>query len=52
MAELDRTIQGYHQGVFWERNTLKAQKQNTTTPIASTRQSKKHSPASEPHLTI
>ncbi|NQT00525.1 MAG: site-specific DNA-methyltransferase, partial [Planctomycetes bacterium] len=23
-AELDTTIQGYHQGVFWERNTLKA----------------------------
>ncbi len=23
MAELDRTIQGYHDGVFWERNSLK-----------------------------
>ncbi len=22
LAELDTTIQGYHQGVFWERNTL------------------------------
>ncbi|MCP4261135.1 MAG: site-specific DNA-methyltransferase [Planctomycetes bacterium] len=34
-AEPDMTIQGYHQGVFWERNTLKAQKQKT--PITSTR---------------
>jgi hypothetical protein len=25
-AELDTTIQGYSDGVFWERNTLKAQK--------------------------
>ena len=27
-AKLDTTIQGYHNGVFWERNTLKIQKQN------------------------
>ena len=26
LAELDRTIQGYQDGVFWERNTLKTQK--------------------------
>ena len=26
MAELDKTIQGYRDGLFWERNTLKAQK--------------------------
>jgi len=26
MAELDGTIQGYRDGVFWERNTLKTQK--------------------------
>ena len=26
LAELDRTIQGYHDGVFWERNTLYMQK--------------------------
>ena len=27
LAELDTTIQGYHDGVFWERNTLNLQKQ-------------------------
>lgn len=26
MAESDRSIQGYHDGVFWERNSLKYQK--------------------------
>lgn len=26
LAELDETIQGYQDGVFWERNTLKTQK--------------------------
>jgi site-specific DNA-methyltransferase (adenine-specific) len=26
MAEIDRTIQGYQDGVFWERNALKAKK--------------------------
>lgn len=26
LADLDRTIQGYRDGLFWERNTLKAQK--------------------------
>jgi site-specific DNA-methyltransferase (adenine-specific) len=26
LAELDMSIQGYYKGVFWERNTLKAQK--------------------------
>ena len=29
LAELDTTIQGYHNGVFWERNTLNIQKQRT-----------------------
>jgi len=28
LAEFDTTIQGYHNGVFWERNTLNIQKQN------------------------
>ena len=28
LAELDRTIQGYRDDVFWERNTLKRQKKN------------------------
>lgn len=28
LAELAPTIQGYHKGVFWERNTLGIQKQN------------------------
>ena len=28
LAELDTTIQGYRDGVFWERNTLNLQKQN------------------------
>jgi site-specific DNA-methyltransferase (adenine-specific) len=26
LAEVDTTIQGYQDGVFWERNTLKRQK--------------------------
>ncbi|GAI09196.1 unnamed protein product, partial [marine sediment metagenome] len=29
LAELDTTIQGYHNGVFWERNTLNIRKQRT-----------------------
>lgn len=29
MAEKDRTIQGYSEGVFWERNTLNDQKNNS-----------------------
>ncbi len=28
MAEKDTTIQGYSDGVFWERNTLKDMKKN------------------------
>jgi len=32
LAQLDTTIQGYHQGVFWERNTLNAQKQKIKKP--------------------
>ena len=28
LAELDKSIQGYQDGVFWERNTLSVQKQN------------------------
>jgi site-specific DNA-methyltransferase (adenine-specific) len=28
LAESDRTIQGYQNGVFWERNTLNIQQQN------------------------
>ncbi|MCP4609946.1 MAG: site-specific DNA-methyltransferase [Planctomycetes bacterium] len=52
LAELDMTIQGYSDGVFWERNTLKGQKQKTQTPIASTRGSKKQSLVSEPNIVI
>jgi len=52
LAELDMTIQGYSDGVFWERNTLKGQKQKTKTPLTSTRRSKKHTLAREPHLVI
>jgi site-specific DNA-methyltransferase (adenine-specific) len=52
LAELDMKIQGYSDGVFWERNTLNAQKQKTKTPIASTSRSKKDSLARDPHLTI
>jgi hypothetical protein len=29
LAKNDMTIQGYSDGVFWERNTLSAQKQKT-----------------------
>jgi site-specific DNA-methyltransferase (adenine-specific) len=47
LAEFDRTIQGYHKGVFWERNTLKEQRKNTTIPIDTTRKPKKQSGASE-----
>lgn len=28
LAEKDKTIQGYEDGVFWERNTLALQKKN------------------------
>ncbi len=36
LAEIETTIQGYSDGVFWERNTLKTQKQKATkTPIIS-----------------
>lgn len=52
LAELDMTIQGYSDGVFWERNTLKGQKQKAKTPVASTKRSKKHSLAREPHIVI
>jgi len=52
LAERDITIQGYSDGVFWERNTLKGQKQKTKTPVVSTRRSKKHTLVSEPHIVI
>ena len=52
LAELDTAIQGYSDGVFWERNTLKGQKQKIKTPVASTRRPKKNSLVSEPHLVI
>jgi len=35
LAELDATIQGYSDGVFWERNTLNSQKQEIKTPSLS-----------------
>jgi site-specific DNA-methyltransferase (adenine-specific) len=34
-AELDRTIQGYHDGYFWERNSLADQKQGKGTDKVS-----------------
>ena len=52
LAELDMTIQGYSDGVFWERNTLKGQKQKTKTPVASTKRSKKQPLVSDPHFVI
>jgi site-specific DNA-methyltransferase (adenine-specific) len=30
IAERDKTIQGYEDGVFWERNTLALQKKNSS----------------------
>jgi site-specific DNA-methyltransferase (adenine-specific) len=50
MAELDMTIQGYDKGVFWERNTLKEQKQKAKISVASTRRSQKHTLAPDPHF--
>jgi len=51
LAGLDTTIQGYHQGVFWERNTLNTLKLKTKKPsIASATQMKKHSVISAPIL--
>jgi site-specific DNA-methyltransferase (adenine-specific) len=35
-AESDRTIQGYHDGHFWERNSLADQKQGKDTNKVST----------------
>lgn len=37
LAEKDSSIQGYHDGVFWERNTLALQK-NTKSPIIKNEQ--------------
>jgi site-specific DNA-methyltransferase (adenine-specific) len=50
LAELDMTIQGYSDGVFWERNTLKGQKHKTKAPVISTRRPKKHSLVRDPHF--
>lgn len=36
MAEYDKTIQGYEDGVFWERNTFPSQKQNGRLDSVST----------------
>jgi site-specific DNA-methyltransferase (adenine-specific) len=53
LAEYDMTIQGYHNGVFWERNTLKAQKQNATKiPIDSLKKSKQQSLIAKPDSTV
>jgi len=42
-AQFDTAIQGYQDGVFWERNTLNAQKQKIKKPsIDSSIQPKKH----------
>ena len=35
LAQIDKNIQGYHDGVFWERNTLNAQKQKKKKEKAS-----------------
>jgi site-specific DNA-methyltransferase (adenine-specific) len=51
LAEHDMTIQGYHEGVFWERNTLKEQKKKRMIPIDTTRKSEKLSGASKTKLT-
>ena len=37
LAELDRTIQGYHKGVFWERNTLTEQRKRINIPIGASK---------------
>ncbi len=51
LAGLDTTIQGYRNGVFWERNTLNTLKLKTKKPsIASAKQMKKHSVISAPIL--
>jgi len=51
LAGLDTTIQGYSDGVFWERNTLNTLKLKTKkTSIASATQMKKHSVISAPIL--
>jgi site-specific DNA-methyltransferase (adenine-specific) len=43
LAKFETTIQGYSDGVFWERNTLKAQKQKAAQiPINSAKIPKKH----------
>ncbi len=52
MAELEPTIQGYNDGVFWERNALQAQKQKTKMSVASTRRSQKDSLIPEPHFVV
>jgi site-specific DNA-methyltransferase (adenine-specific) len=33
LAELDTTIQGYNNGIFWDRNTLGAQKKSKGNPL-------------------
>ena len=50
LAELDTTIQGYHGGVFWERNTLKEQRKKTTIPLGASKKTKKRSGTSETQL--
>ena len=50
LAEIDRTIQGFHKGVFWERNTLKEQRKNTPVRTDTAKKPKEHSRASESHI--
>jgi site-specific DNA-methyltransferase (adenine-specific) len=50
LAELDTTIQGYHGGVFWERNTLKEQGKKATIPLGASKKTKKRSSTSESQL--
>jgi site-specific DNA-methyltransferase (adenine-specific) len=50
LAEFDTTIQGYHGGVFWERNTLKEQRKKTTIPLGVSKKTKKRSGTSETQL--
>ena len=50
LAELDMTIQGYHEGVFWERNTLNEQRKKATIPIDASKKQIKYPETSETKL--
>ncbi|MBN1805047.1 MAG: site-specific DNA-methyltransferase [Sedimentisphaerales bacterium] len=52
LTKRDTTIQGYHDGVFWERNTLKEQRKKTTFPIDASSKPKNYSGTTESQLTV